>query len=244
MPYQISESFLHEMKLLEEFDTPTIVNSIERFNMRSRLEGYSNPEIKEILPNDRTYIGIACTAKISSAAPANFDTDQVTRGYFDSLAESTAPTISVIEDVDPEIRGSFWGEVNVSAHRALGCLGVVTNGGVRDLKEVSATNFGYFASCVLISHGYVHIKESHIPVTVGGLLIKPGDLIAVDQHGVVNIPHEIVLELVAACRLTASAESPVLEGCRKALLAGKKITVDELIGWREKMYQSRNVDTF
>ena len=83
----------------------------------------------------------------------------------------------VIEDLDyPNPAGSFWGEVNASVYKALGAAGTITNGGVRDLPEVRPTGFHFFSCCVLVSHAYVHVVDCGVPVTVGGLTVRPGDL--------------------------------------------------------------------
>ena len=232
-----------EIALLEQFDTPTLCNTIERFQIRSRAEGFANSSIREIIPHGKTFIGFACTGKISTAIPAEGDSEKVARKYFEALAQTPKPAFAVIEDVDQETVGSFWGEVNVAVHRAMGCVAVVTNGGVRDLKEVSEAGFGYYAGSVVVSHAYVHVEDHNCQVTIGGLRIEPGDLIAADQHGILNIPLETVPELVAACRKTLAAEFPILQGCRKAILSGTHLSVDELMELRKKMYRLRVSDT-
>ena len=59
--------------------------------------------------------------------------------YWEYIASIPAPRVVVIKDLDqPPAIGSFWGEVNGNIHKALGCIGTVTNGGVRDLDEVLA----------------------------------------------------------------------------------------------------------
>jgi regulator of RNase E activity RraA len=143
----------------------------------------------------------------------------------------------VIQDVDPVPTGSFWGEVHASVHKALGCVATITNGGVRDLAEVKNLGFGYFASCVLVSHAYVHVEEFGCPVTFGGLTVHPGDLLHADQHGVILIPHEIAPELAQVCRNIQYAEEPVLKGCRERFETG--VELDELKTWREEMQRRR-----
>jgi regulator of RNase E activity RraA len=91
----------------------------------------------------------------------------------------------------------------------------VTNGGVRDLDEVRALGFHYFATEVLVSHAYVHLERVGGPVTVGGMEINPGDLIHADQHGVLIIPAEVAGEVAEAARRVEAAERPVIEYCQK-----------------------------
>ena len=100
-----------------------------------------------------------------------------------------APRVVVVEDLDePSGVGSLWGEVNANMHKAMGCVGVVTNGSVRDLDEVEPLGFHFFAQHVRVSHSYVHIVEVGTPVRIGGLTVRPGDLLHGDKHGVTNIP--------------------------------------------------------
>lgn len=94
----------------------------------------------------------------------------------------------------------MWREVMANTFTALGCAGVVTDGCVRDLDEVRAIGFHFFARGPGVSHTYVRVEEVDEPVTVGGLTIHPGDLIHADQHGVLLIPREIAAELWRACR--------------------------------------------
>jgi regulator of RNase E activity RraA len=145
-----------------------------------------------------------------------------------------------VQDLDPSPVGSFWGEVNATVHLSLGCVGVVTNGGVRDLEEVRSLGFGYYASCVLVSHGYIHVEEVGTPVTIAGLTVNPRDLLAADQHGVVSIPLEIAERLPAACAHAAAAERPVLDPCERVLKEGKLADVDDLVFWRAEMVKLRN----
>jgi regulator of RNase E activity RraA len=125
------------------------------------------------------------------------------------------PWIVVIEDLDhPHPIGSYWGEVNGSIYKGFGCLGTVTNGGVRDLEEVRATGFHFFASCVLVSHAYVHLVEAATPVTVGGLTVRPGDLLHGDQHGVTSIPLDIAREIPNAAREVEERERKIIDFAR------------------------------
>ena len=155
------------------------------------------------------------------------------------MQQTPRPSVSVIEDIDPQPVGSFWGEVNATVHKALGCAGAITNGGVRDLHEVGLLGFGFYASRLLVSHAYVHIEDHDCPVTVGGLTVQPGDLVAADIHGVILIPREIAPELAVACRKAGEAELPVLTECRKAIAEGREVDLDQLSHWRSEMARLR-----
>lgn len=236
LPAQIlTKDQLNELK---KFDTPTICNTIESFNVRKNTEGFMKPEIKCIIQYKEPVIGYAFTAKISATSPATDEQKQLSTPYYKKLSEFAAPIIMVIEDIDKEPIGSFWGGVNASIHMALGCIGVITNGGVRDLAETEKIGFRYFASNVLVSHAYVHITEIECSVNVGGLKIEPGDLLHADRHGVALIPHKIAPELAQACREVQEAENIVIDECNKRI--GKGIDISYLQELRQKMYKLRD----
>jgi regulator of RNase E activity RraA len=226
-----------QLEELQQFDAPTISNAIEAFGVRSRTEGFMGPGIRSVFPADPPVIGYACTARMSALEPPTAEQSALLRRFFERLAASPAPSMAVIQDLDPEPVGSLWGEVNVSSAKLLGCAGVVTNGGVRDLKEVQSLQFGYFASCVLVSHAYDHLVEVGKSVEVGGLTVHPGDLLFADRHGVILIPEEIAPELAEACRHALWAEEPVTTNCRERF--GQKVTVEQLWAWREEMAARR-----
>lgn len=226
-----------QLEELRSFDSPTIANAIERFDLRPRSEGFMGPEIGQILPYDKPLLGYACTAKISAAQPPNEQQKRLLIEYYAHVKNTPEPTVAVIEDLDRNPLGSFWGEVQSTTHKALGCEGVITSGGVRDLDEVQALGFYYFAGCVLVSHAYVHIEEFACPVTVGGLTVRPGDLLHADKHGVVLIPQEIAEQLAEACRAAQYAEQPVIQGCSSSF--GKDLDLEDLKRWREEMARRR-----
>lgn len=222
---------------LARFDSPTVCNAIERFNIRPRTAGFMTPEIKSIFRCDRPFIGYASTGKFSTAAPARKEVPMA--GYFRHVQNTPRPSISVQEDIDNPSVGALWGEVNAHIHKALGAIATVTNGGVRDTREVEPMGFGYFAKDIRTSHAYFHLVDYACPVNVGGLTINPGDLLFCDSQGIVVIPEEIAPELADACRIIAAAEWPVLEYLKHAMLKGEEIDVDILIEKQAEMARLR-----
>ena len=203
---------LEELKL---FDSPTISNAIERFDIRPRNEGFMSPQIKCILPELGRMVGYAVTATIMANQPAPEGHRVSRHDYWDYIASIPSPRVVVIQDLDnPPAVGSFWGEVNGNIHKALGCVGTVTNGGVRDLDEVRELGFHFFASAPIVSHAYVHQVQYNIPVEVGGVVVQSGDLIHADKHGVITIPHEIAADLAEMAREVQRAERPIISLCK------------------------------
>ncbi len=198
-----------ELEALRGFSTPTICNAIETFGVRGRDEGFMDSSIVCRFPELGRMAGYAVTARIRAAAPAASEVRHHT--VWREFARVPKPWVVVIEDLDPSPIGSYWGEVNASVYRALGAVGVVTNGGVRDLAEVRSLGFHFFSSCVLVSHAYVHVVEVGAPVNVGGLNVRPGDLLHGDEHGVTSVPIDIAAELADASAAIERAELRLIE---------------------------------
>ncbi|MCL1818101.1 MAG: RraA family protein [Spirochaetaceae bacterium] len=227
-----------QLEELKKFDSPTICNAIEFFSIRPKTSGFLNTGIRKVFQNSKRTIGYACTARISAMHPPTDAQKPLAGQYYESLHASPKPTITVIQDVDPAPIGSFWGEVQATTHVALGCAGVVTSGGVRDLDEVEPLGFEYYSACVLVSHAYIHIVEFGGPVDVGGITVNPGELVFADKHGTVVIPDRAAPYLAEACRAAADAEQPVLANCRKYF--GKLVPMEDLKKWRGEMAKLRN----
>jgi regulator of RNase E activity RraA len=210
-----AEGILNEREtgLLKRWDAPTIANAIERIKgVRFRTEGFTNPEIQTLFPELGPMVGYAVTATIKASEPAKraYYVDRFE--YYEFIQSIPAPRIMVIHDEDyPNAVGSFWGEVHGSLHRALGCVGVITDGGVRDLGPVRALRFHYFAARILVSHAHVHLVNFGTPVKVGGLTVKPGDLLFGDEHGVIQIPHSMARKAASLCYEVYKSERPAID---------------------------------
>ena len=216
-----------ELGALRAWPTPAISNAIETFDVRPRNQGFMLG-IKCIFPDLAPMVGYACTATLLADLPPTEKARSATQAHWDNILSTPGPRIAVIQDLDqPRCIGSLWGEVNANIHRALGCLGVVTDGGVRDLDEVHELGFHFFAADVIPSHAYNHIVDAGTPVKVGGLVVNNGDLIHADKHGVIVIPHEIAREVPEACQKVEDRERRIINFCKspdfdvEALKTGK-----------------------
>jgi regulator of RNase E activity RraA len=201
-----------ELEELRRWPTCAISNGIELFNIRPRNEGFMLPEIKCVFPELGPMIGYAVTAVVTA------DSSEGRRiqppDWWEQIGKVPEPRVVVIHDIDDPVVGSFWGEVNANIYKALGCVGAVTDGSVRDLDEVKELAFHFFSSCISVSHAYVHLVEIGIPVKVGSLAVKPGDLIMGDKHGVISIPLEIARDVPKAAHLVEDWERPIINFCK------------------------------
>ncbi|UCD57180.1 MAG: RraA family protein [Candidatus Hydrogenedentota bacterium] len=213
-----------QLEELRKISTPTISNAIETFDVRPRNEGFMNPEVKCILPELGPMVGYAVTATYIASRPATEKEDGMDRELWKHVLATPAPRVVVVQDLDnPPGVGSLWGEVNGTIHKALGCVGTVTNGGVRDLDEVRAMGFHFFAACVVPSHAYVHVVEVGKPVRIAGLTVRPGDLLHGDKHGIVIIPHEIAAEVAARAREVEEGERTIIDFFRSPDFSPEKV---------------------
>ena len=204
-----------ELAALQAITTPTVCNAIETFDVRLRNEGFMDSTIQCRSPELGAMVGYAVTLTIRASVPPEREIPAA--DVWAEMERVPKPWVVVVEDLDyPRPVGSYWGEVNGSVYKALGAAGTVTNGGVRDLPEVRATGFQFFSSCVLVSHAYVHVVEAGAPVTVGGLTVRPGDLLHGDEHGVTSIPLEIARDLPKAALELEARERDLIDYARSA----------------------------
>jgi len=203
---------LDELEKIRQWPTCAISNAIEIFNVRPWNEGCMSSDVQCVFPSLGTMIGYAVTAVISADSP---DGHRVSRpDWWEEILKIPEPRVLVIHDVDNPVSGSFWGEVQANIHKTLGCVGAVTDGAVRDLDEVRELGFHFFSSCVSVTHAYVHLVDVSIPVKVGRVVVKQGDLIMGDKHGVISVPLAIAKHLPEAAKRIERWERNVIDYCR------------------------------
>ena len=206
-----------QIEALKKVTSPSVANAIEVFKVRPRHEGNVSSAIRALFPELGPLVGYAATCLIRAEQGPIDGHRASTYGWWDYVMSVPAPRVIVVHDLDePRGQGAQWGEVQANIHRALGCVGVVTDGSVRDLDEVRALKFQFAAAHISVSHANVHMVDFGIPVKVGGLWIKPGDLVHFDQHGVVTIPPEIAPEIPAAVVKVEADEKKIISVCQAA----------------------------
>ena len=227
-----------ELAALRKFSSPTLSNAVERFGVRPRNQGFMSPEIRCIFPDLAPLVGYAVTCTVAADQPAAGTRQAARDAYWEYSQTIPGPRICVHQDLDqPPMVGAFFGDVNSNVHKALGFVGAITNGSVRDLSEVHALGFQFFAPGPSVSHAYVHIVDFGTPVKVGGLLVHPGDLLHADQHGVLLIPQEIARDVAAVAAEIEALERRLIIYCQSPdfTLAGLKPLFKEVrakIEWK------------
>ena len=203
------------LQKLQKFDTPTICNLIELFDVRPRNVGYMDARIMAAFPEMPPIVGFAATATFRSGAPpAKGDAYGDLTQQVERFAGLSGPPIVVFQDLDDPPVAATFGEVMCTIYQAFGAVGLITSGAGRDLDQVRAIGFPVFTGGTICSHAYNHIPQIHVPVRVGGLAVYPDDLLHADRNGVTNIPLDIADEVAGIGDEFVAAEAIVLEAMR------------------------------
>lgn len=205
---------------LAEIDTPTICNALETVAPDRRAQGFTTEPLDCLYPALKPMVGYARTATMRSIQPTALSPEEAGKhnmNYYRYIAEGgPTPSICIIQDLDAARAGfgSFWGEVNTHLHRGLGCLGVVTDGSVRDVDD-NAEGFQMLCRMVVPSHAHYHIVDFGGTVSVAGLYVNHNDLIHADRHGAVIIPAEHATVLPEVAERLARREKVLIEASKQ-----------------------------
>ncbi len=211
-------SALLTAKLLAELsalDTPTVCNALEEIDPKFKDRGFTTEPLVCPFPHLKPIVGLARTGMVRAMRPGAPTGAEKRIAYYEYVSKSDLPTISVLQDLDGAQAGygAFWGEVNSNVHKALGALGVVTDGCIRDIPDW-AEGFQALAGSIKPSHAHIHMVEFGGQVNVAGMVVNHDDLIHADQHGAVVIPKDVAGEVVAAAGRVAAKEKVILDLCK------------------------------
>ncbi|MDR1386165.1 MAG: hypothetical protein LBJ44_00970 [Propionibacteriaceae bacterium] len=231
-----------QLEELRQFDTPTVCNALAAMRLRPATVGFSHPGLQRRTPDTGPLVGYAATARVSGWTSPTAAQKDLLFDFFADVLATASPCVVVVEDVDRHPIGSFWGEVQATTFLALGAVGSLTQGGVRDIPEVAGLGFSFFSTEIMVARAESHLVDHGSPVRVCGLEVAPSDLIHADQHGATVIPSQAAADLARACRVVAEAERQVLEPCRQAIATGQRPSVSDLRRWRTAMAAQRSLD--
>jgi 4-hydroxy-4-methyl-2-oxoglutarate aldolase len=196
---------------LAKYDTPTICNVIELFDIRPHDVGFMDARIRAAFPEMPPMVGFAATATFRSDAPSRESSYLGLEQQLEQFERLPGPAIVVFQDLDDPAVGATFGEIMCSTYQAFGSVGLITSGGGRDLLQVKALNYAVFTGATICSHSYSQITEIGTRVRVGGLTVETGDLLHGDANGVTNIPLEIADHVANIAEEFVAAEANVLE---------------------------------
>jgi regulator of RNase E activity RraA len=209
---------------LQKIDSPTVSNAIERFRVRPRLEGFASWELRCAFPELGTMVGYAVTCTADTTTESRADERGLLR-LWAAIEAAPKPAVLVIKDIGPERnRSCHMGEVMATTARALGAVGCVSDGGLRDVVEVRALGgFQYFCPGFVVSHGNPIICDVDVPVTIEGMAVKPGDLLHGDANGVLIVPDDVADRVAAEAERVRAEEREVLDFVRAPGLTVEKL---------------------
>jgi regulator of RNase E activity RraA len=207
-----------QLEFLQSIDTPTVCNLVEIVAPERRGHGYTVKHLHCPFPDLPPIVGFAKTVtfKAKDKVPlGEAGYMQKRLDYLDYIASAPQPAIMVMEDLDGEYvgYGAFWGEVQSNVHKALGALGVVTSGSIRDIPMI-APGFQMLAGSIVPSHAYVHVVDYGIDVNVHGMATKSGDLIHADRHGAIVVPVDKIDAMKAANEGLSAREAKIIAAAK------------------------------
>ncbi|MCA3436453.1 MAG: RraA family protein [Rhodobacter sp.] len=205
------------LDLLSRVDTPTVLNAIEVVQGKRGFQGFTRGTMVCTEPG-RAMVGFAATARIAGLVPPQEPVDVIRArrmAYYRAMHDAPRPSVAVVEDIDyPNAVAAFWGEVNVTVHKAFGMAGALTNGVVRDLGDLPS-GFPVVAGSIGPSHGFAHVRTIGQPVRVMGLEVRQGDLVHADRHGAVVVPPDVIPGLGHAIGKLLATERLILDPARR-----------------------------
>jgi len=219
---QISEG---ELEALRQLGTCTVSDAIETFQLRLRNTGFADSRIRCMFKDFPPMVGYAATARLRSGEPPMTGTTYHDRtDWWNSILDVPPPRIVVLEDMDkPPGLGAFIGDTHAAILKALGCVGFVTDGAVRKLPDVRSLNLQLFAGSVAVSHAYAHIFDLGAAIKVGGLDVRPGDLLHGDRHGLLLVPKAIAGEIPAVAAGLLRRDQSIIDFC-----SSSEFSIDKL----------------
>ncbi len=214
-----------DLDALRQFDTCMVSNAIDSSNVRMHNTGFADGSIQCMFLDAPPTVGYAATARLRSGEPPIGGGSFHDRAdFWNSILQIPAPRILVLEDMDkPPGRGAFVGDMHAAIIKALGCVGYLTNGAVRELPAVRTMGVQLFAGSIAVSHAYAHIFDFGATVRVGGMEVHPGDLLHGDRHGVLTVPMEFATRIPDVAARLQQVERTVIDFCRSSAFSVAKL---------------------
>jgi 4-hydroxy-4-methyl-2-oxoglutarate aldolase len=226
-----------QLEQLRQLDSCTVANAVETFDARLRNKGFADSGIHCIFKDFPPMVGYAATIRIRTSEPPMEGQSYYYRlDWLDHVASIPQPRVLIVEDSDkfPGL-GSYIGDVHANILVAMGCVGVVTNGAVRDVPATRALHFQMFARNLSVSHAFAHMLDFGKPVEVGHMPVRPGDLIHGDRHGVQTIPLEIADKIPVVAQEICAQEEEIIRLCQSPGFTLEKLRAEvQALGEKRK----------
>lgn len=209
----------NEMLKLKRWNTPTIYNGWEQITKHDITKHFNKEEITDYMDYMGPMVGRAVTVVFEPSKKSHTENKKAWEEYRKYVASVEGPKIVIVQDLDkPETYGAFWGEVNSNCHKALGCVGTITDGAIRDVDEMKNSGFHAIARRFCVGHAYSIPVRWNCPVEVFGVQVNPGQLIHADKHGFLVVPEDDEDRLLeAATFMDANECNTVIPASRGAV---------------------------
>lgn len=201
-----------QISLLKSIDTPTIANAVETHESRLNTEGFMGRDIKCQFPDLGVMVGQAVTATLDTTTAGKEKSRSVWHECLRSIDEMPVPAVIVAKDTGPRPHhGCHFGDGMATVAKRVGAVGLVTDGGVRDVETVHKMGFQMFSAGLVPAHGNFGLDETNVPVEVSGVLVNAGDVVHADANGVVIFPLALVEHVIAVAKEVTARESEMMD---------------------------------
>src|SRR5438094_27617 len=209
---------------LKAIDSPTLSNAIELLQVQPRHAGFTPLQIRCLFPELGRLCGYALTAQVETVTQLHPTEERAFLELFQAVADSPKPAVVAFQEIGGHAdHAAHCGEVMATAFTRLGAVGLATDCAVRDVPEVRALRFHYFARGTVVSHANFTIVRVGVPVQILGLEIKPGDLLHGDENGLLQIPRAALDGLERAVEQVRARERRLMDFMRSPEFSVEKL---------------------
>ncbi len=203
---------LNWIEYLKTVDTPTLSNAIELLKIRSHSEGFTPLQVRDLFPEFGRMCGYAVTAQVETVTPSDAMQNTCFPELCQTVEKAQKPVVVALQEIGGHgDYAAHCGEVMATLFKRLGAIGLVTDCAVRDVPEVRALGFHYFARGTVASHASFRVVRVGVPIQVCGVVIRPGDLLHGDENGLLSVPAGVEKELQHAIESIRAGERRLLE---------------------------------
>ncbi len=203
------------IEFLRTVDSPTLANAVETLHLQPRDKGFTPLQVRCLFPELGRLCGYAITAQVETVTQLHPTEERTFLELFQAVADSPKPAVVAFQEIGGHADYSAHsGEIMATAFSRLGAVGLVTDGGVRDVPEVRNLKFHYFARGSVVSHAHFKIVRVGVPIQILGVEIKPGDLLHGDENGVMTVPAAALDGVEAAVEQVRARERRLLDFMR------------------------------